>query len=407
MNEAPLALFPGAAACYDAAMTLLTTTEQLVAFCESLQGAEYIAIDTEFLREKTFWPQLCLVQIAGPREAVAIDPLSDDMDLAPLYDLLEDPKILKVFHAARQDVEIFCHLTGKVPTPIFDTQVAAMVCGFGESVGYETLVAKLAGARVDKSSRFTDWSARPLTERQLTYALSDVTHLRPAYEKLKRRLERSGRAQWLEEEMTVLADPATYTVEPEEAWRRLKPKSGKPRFLGVLQELAAWREREAQRRDIPRARVIRDDALLEIAAHAPADIDDLARTRGLGRGFAESRQGADVLAAVARGLAKPESELPTLEPRDENPPGLGPIVELLRVLLRMVCEEENVAPKLIASAADLEAIAASDAADVPALHGWRREVFGEKALGLKHGRMALAIVGRRVIAVPTIIQGKE
>lgn len=388
-------------------MTLLTTTDQLVAFCESLQGAEFIAIDTEFLREKTFWPQLCLVQIAGPRDAVAIDPLSEEMDLAPLYELLENPNILKVFHAARQDVEIFCHLTGKVPAPMFDTQVAAMVCGFGESVGYETLVAKLAGARVDKSSRFTDWSARPLTERQLTYALSDVTHLRPAYEKLKRRLERSGRAAWLEEEMAVLADPATYSVEPDQAWRRLKPRSGKPRFLGVLQELAAWREREAQRRDVPRARILRDDALMEIAAHAPADVDELARTRGLGRGFAESRQGADVLAAVSRGLNMAESDLPQLEPREENPPGLGPIVELLRVLLRMVCEEENVAPKLIASGSDLEAVAADDEADVPALHGWRRQVFGEKALALKHGRMALAIVAKRVIAVPTIIESKE
>lgn len=385
-------------------MTLLTTTEQLSAFRESLRGAEYVTVDTEFLREKTFWPQLCLVQLAGPRQAVAVDPLSEDMDLAPLYDLLDDPTILKVFHAARQDVEIFHHLTGRVPTPMFDTQVAAMVCGFGESVGYETLVSKLAGARVDKSSRFTDWSARPLTERQLIYALSDVTHLRPAYEKLKRRLERTGRAHWLEEEMAVLSDPATYVVEPEESWRRLKPKTTKPRFLGVLQELAAWREREAQRRDMPRSRILRDDALLEIAAHAPADIDELARTRGLGRNFAEGRQGADVLAAVERGQNKPESELPRLEPREDNPPGIAPIVELLRVLLRMVSDEQHVAPKLVASAADLEAVAADDNAAVPALTGWRREVFGEKALALKHGRMALAIVGKRVFAAPTIIE---
>lgn len=385
-------------------MTLLTTTAQLSAFCDSLQGAGYITIDTEFLREKTFWPQLCLVQIAGPKSAVAIDPLAPGMDLAPLFALLADKSILKVFHAARQDVEIFHHLTGSVPTPMFDTQVAAMVCGFGESVGYETLVTKLAGARIDKSSRFTDWSARPLTERQLVYALSDVTHLRPAYEKLKRRLERTGRSHWLEEEMAVLEDPATYVVEPDESWRRLKPKSNKPRFLGVLQELAAWREREAQRRDMPRSRVLRDETLLEIAAHAPRDIDELARTRGMGRGFAEGWQGTDVLAAVVRGLEKPDSELPVLEPRDENPPGLAPIVELLRVLLRMVCEEENVAPKLVASAADLEAVAADDNAAVPALHGWRREVFGDKAVALKHGRMALAIVGRRVCIVPTVVE---
>ncbi|HYH20757.1 MAG TPA: ribonuclease D [Azospirillum sp.] len=381
-------------------MTLITTTSELDAFCRGLAGADYITVDTEFLREKTYYPQLCLIQVAGPDGAVAIDPLADGIDLGSLLDVLVDPNVLKVFHAARQDVEIFFHLTGKIPHPLFDTQVAAMVCGFGESVGYETLVTKLAGARIDKSSRFTDWSARPLTERQLTYALSDVIHLRPAFEKLRKRLCRTGRAHWLEEEMAVLTNPATYTVEPETSWLRLKVRTNKPRFMAILKELAAWREREAQRRDLPRSRVLRDEALLEIAAHAPTTVDDLARTRGMGRGFAEGKQGADVLAAVQRGLDIPESECPRVEAREELPPGLTPIIELLRVLLKMKCDENHVASKLVASAADLESIAADDHADVPALHGWRRELFGEDALALKHGRIALAVQDRRVRIVP-------
>jgi ribonuclease D len=381
-------------------MTLITTTEDLDAFCRRVKGSDYITVDTEFMREKTFWPKLCLVQIAGEEEAAAVDPLAEGIDLSPLFDLLADPGVLKVFHAARQDVEIFYHLTGRIPEPLFDTQVAAMVCGFGESVGYETLIAKLAGARVDKSSRFTDWSNRPLTERQLAYALSDVTHLRPAYEKLRKRLARTGRAHWLDEEMAVLTDPATYRVEPEEAWRRLKVRSDKPRFLAILRELAAWREREAQRKDIPRSRVLRDEALLEIASHAPATVDDLARTRGLGRSVAEGRWGQELLAAVQRGRDLPPEEGPSVEPRIEPPPGLAPIVELLRVLLKMKCEEQQVATKLVANAGDLEAIAADDEAPVPALRGWRRELFGEDALALKHGRLALAIRDKRVRIVP-------
>ncbi len=381
-------------------MTPITTTEDLDAFCTRLREAEYITVDTEFMREKTFWPKLCLVQVAGPDEAAIIDPMAPGIDLKPLFDLMVEPGVLKVFHAARQDVEIFVHLTGQVPKPIFDTQVAAMVCGFGESVGYETLISKLAGARVDKSSRFTDWAQRPLTDRQLQYALSDVTHLRPAYERLKRKLDKTDRAHWLEEEMAVLTDPATYTVEPEEAWRRLKVRTDKPRFLAVLREVAAWREREAQRKDMPRSRVLRDEALLEIAAHAPTSVDDLARTRGLGRSVAEGRWGVELLAAVQRGLDLPASDCPAVEPRVEPPPGLAPIVDLLRVLLKMRCEDQQVAPKLVANGGDLEAIAADDEADVPALKGWRRELFGEDAIALKHGRMALAIEKKRVKLVP-------
>jgi ribonuclease D len=297
-------------------------------------------------------------------------------------------------------VEIFYNLTGEVPKPLFDTQIAAMVCGFGDSVGYETLISRLAGARVDKSSRFTDWSARPLTERQLVYALSDVTHLRPAYEKLKRKLARTGREHWLEEEIAVLTDPATYRVEPEESWKRLKVRTDKPRFLAILKEISAWREREAQRKDLPRSRILRDEALLEIASHAPTTVDDLARTRGLGRSVAEGRWGTEMLAAVERGIATPVADCPTGEPRVELPPGLTPIVELLRVLLKMKCEDEEVASKLVANSGDLEAIAADDDAPVTALKGWRRELFGEAALALKHGRLALAIQDKRVKLVP-------
>ena len=381
-------------------MSLITTTGALADFCGRQADTGFVTVDTEFLREKTYWPQLCLIQVAGPGEAVAIDPLADGLDLAPLFDLLANPKVLKVFHAARQDVEIFHHLTGRVPAPLFDTQVAAMVCGFGESASYETLVSKLAGVRLDKSSRFTDWSLRPLTERQLAYALSDVVHLRPIYEKLHRRLVKSGRTDWLDRELAVLTDPATYTADPETQWKRFKLRSAKPRFRAILRELAAWREREAQARDLPRGRLVRDEALLEIAAHAPTTVDDLARVRGLGRSFAEGKLGGDLLAAVARGLAVPDALCPREETALDAAPGTGPMIDLLRVLLKMKSEDHHVAAKLIASAADLEAIAADDEAKVPALSGWQREVFGKDALALKHGTLALAISGNRLKLVP-------
>jgi ribonuclease D len=379
---------------------LITTTDALNAFRERLRGAPFVTVDTEFLREKTYYPQLCLVQVGGPDEAAAIDPLAPGIDLSALFDLMDDVATLKVFHAARQDVEIFLHLTGRIPTPIFDTQIAAMVCGFGESVSYEQLAGRLAGVRIDKSSRFTDWSARPLTDRQVVYALSDVIHLRPVYEKLERRITKSGRDPWLAEEVAILADPGTYRVDPDQAWRRFRLRSSeKPRFLAVLKELAAWREREAQRKDLPRNRVLRDEALLEIAAHAPSEVDDLARTRGFGRSAAEGRYGQEILQAVERGLAMLPDDVPRPDTRPEPPGGIGPTVELLKVLLKLVCDEAEVAAKLVASSADLEAIASSDDADVPAMHGWRRELFGERAVGLKTGRTALAIRGRRVVAV--------
>ena len=372
-------------------MTMITDTESLAAFCRHLKDAPYITVDTEFMREKTYWPILCLVQLAGPDDAKAVDPLAPGIDLQPLFDLLADPAVLKVFHAARQDVEIFHHLSGSVPVPIFDTQVAAMVCGFGDSVSYETLAAQLARARIDKSLRFTDWAQRPLTERQLHYALADVTHLRPAYEKLQARLTRDGRTAWLAEEMAILCDPVTYLMDPEDAWRRLRPRSTSPRFLMVLKELAAWREREARERDLPRQRVMRDETLMEVAAHAPTNADDLARTRGLSKGTAEGRHGTAVLEVIQRALATPESQWPEAAPKAVLPRGLGPVVDLLRVLLKLKSDQHDVAQRLLASTADLEAIAADDDADVPAMHGWRRQLFGEDALKLKHGRIGLAL----------------
>ena len=377
-------------------MTPITTSDALAAFCARQEGADFVTVDTEFMRDKTYWPKLCLVQVAGPDEHAAIDAMAPGIDLKPLLDLVTVAPILKVFHAARQDIEIFVRLAGRVPAPIFDTQVAAMVCGFGDSVAYDTLVAKLADARIDKSSRYTDWQHRPLTQRQIDYALSDVIYLRRVYAKLHRRLERSGRTHWLEDELGVLTHADTYRTDPEIAWQRIKIRGGNARFLAVLRELAAWREREAQRRDIPRNRILRDDSLLDLAAHPPGSLDDLARGRGVGRGVAEGRLGNDILAAVARAVASDPATWPSLPPRPEIPQGLGPLTDLLRVLLKTKCEVHDVAQRLVANADDLELIAADDDADVPALKGWRREVFGEDALKLKHGRLSLGAEGSQI-----------
>ncbi len=380
-------------------MTIISDTGTLAAFCRRLARETFVTVDCEFMREKTYWSQLCLLQMAGSDEAAAVDTLAPGLDLAPVLELFAEPGLLKVFHAGRQDIEIFHHLNGAVPAPIFDTQVAAMVCGFGDAASYETLVAKLAKGRVDKSARFTDWAHRPLTRRQIDYAISDVTHLRVIYEKLRHRLEKSGRAPWVGEEMAVLADPATYRADPREAWRRLKLRRGTPRFVAILREIAAWRENEAQRRDVPRNRVVRDEALLEIAAHAPSGPEELARTRGLSGGFAGGAMGKAVLAAVARGQALPEADCPRPPEKEETPRGIGPVVDLLKVLLKMKCESHNVAQKLVASTADLQRIAVDDGADVPALRGWRRQVFGEDALDLKHGRIALVVEDKALAAV--------
>jgi ribonuclease D len=380
-------------------MTIITDTQALAEFCRRQHGADFVAVDTEFMRERTYWPILCLVQVAGPAEAAAIDALAPGIDLAPLLALMADERSLKVFHAARQDVEIFVNLSGSVPAPLFDTQIAAMVCGFGDAASYETLVAKLARASLDKSSRFTDWSHRPLTERQVRYALGDVVHLRTVYEKLQQLLASNGRALWFAEEMAVLCDPATYRTEPGEAWRRFRLRGRvDPRFFGVLREVAAWREAAAQLRNLPRGRIVRDEAVLEIAAHLPKTIEALARTRSLGKGVAEGRLGGEILDAVQHGLASSGAVEPPPS-RAETPPGLGPLVELLRVLLKHRCEAHQVAQKLIASADDLEAIAADDQAGVPALSGWRYEIFGKDAIALKRGRLALTVRDHRIALV--------
>jgi ribonuclease D len=386
-------------------MTLLADPGSAAAFCRRLAKASYVTVDTEFIRERTYWPRLCLLQMAGPDEAAAIDPLAKGMDLSPVFELLRNQKVLKVFHAARQDIEIFYHLSGAIPGPLFDTQVAGMVCGFGEAVAYETLVAKLARAQIDKSVRFTDWAHRPLAKRQIDYALADVLHLRAVYEELRRRLEESGRASWLDEEMAVLTDPGTYRLDPKEAWRRIKTRSHNRRLLTILRELAAWREIEAQARDVPRNRVLRDGALLEIAAHAPDSKSELARCRSVSHGLAQGPAGTAILEAVARGAALPQEQCPEAPPRLEVPGGLKPVIELLKVLLKMKCEDYGVAQKLVASGADLEMLAVDDEAPIPALHGWRREVFGEDALALKRGRLALTVRRRRVKLVPASSHG--
>ncbi len=381
-------------------MPMISNTASLQEFCQNLSGAEFITIDTEFMREKTYWPQLCLIQIAGPDDARVIDALAEGIDLSPLFDFLDDQSILKVFHAARQDLEIFHHLTGRLPQPVFDTQVAAMVCGFGDSVGYETLVTKLTSAQVDKGSRFTDWTARPLRERQLNYALADVTHLRDVYMKIRKKLGHNGRETWLAEEMAILTSPNTYEADPNTIYKRIKSGNARPKTLVILRELAAWRESEAQRRNLPRNRVIRDEQLLEIAHHPPSKSADLARIRGLGKKFADGVFGDAIIKAVKRGQDTPEKDWPQQKRRPKLPSGTGPASQLLKVLLKMRCDEYEVAQKLLASSEDIENIAAyGEKADVPALAGWRHQVFGEDALRLLRGEIALAFKNNHAVIV--------
>ncbi len=381
-------------------MSVITTTAQLETFIGRAKKADYVTLDTEFMRERTYWPRLCLIQVGLEDEAVAIDPLSPDLDLAPFYDFANDRSVLKVFHAGRQDLEIFHHETGTLPSPIFDTQVAAMVCGFGESVGYDALVRKIVGAEIDKGSRFADWSQRPLKQQMIDYALGDVTHLRAIYRYFRDRLEESGRAGWLDEEMRVLTTPETYVNQPREAWRRLKIKTDKPRFLAVLREIAAWREEEAQKRDIPRGRVLKDETLMDIAAQTPRQPGDLNKIRGIPRGFGESRHGKAVLNAVQTALELDPADMPhRKKKKKELPPGIAPIVEMLKVLLKLRCEEHEVAAKLVANTEDLQLLAADDKADIDAMHGWRYEVFGRDALALKRGKLGLRIENRRITVV--------
>lgn len=370
-------------------MQPITTTNELFALCDRLKSAEFVTVDTEFLRDNTYYSKLCLIQIADDNEAVAIDPLADGIDLTPFFDLMANKDVIKVLHACRQDLEIFVNMNGEVPEPIFDTQVAAMVCGFGDSVGYETLVNKLSGGQLDKSARYTDWSKRPLTDAQLSYALGDVTHLRTIYRKLKRELENTGRESWVEEELAPLKDKNLYTIVPVDAWQRLKVRTNKPRFLGILKALAEWREIEAQQRDIPRNRVAKDETLFEIAAHPPKDAKQLDRIRGVPNGFSRSRAGKTLMDALQIGLNMPENELPKIakaKPRPATPP----MADLLKVLLKIKCEQARVATRMVASAQELEAWAAEPhKTDLRALHGWRDDIFGKDARKLMKGDLAL------------------
>lgn len=381
-------------------MDMITTTEALAAFCARLAAHDFVTVDTEFLRETTYWPELCLIQMAGPEDDGIVDPLAQGIDLQPFYDLMADTSVVKVFHAARQDIEIIVNRGDLVPHPIFDTQVAAMVCGFGDSISYDQLVSRITGAQIDKSSRFTDWSRRPLSDKQLDYALADVTHLRDVYAELLGRLTAEGRSHWVADEMAILESRSTYEIDPADAWRRLKMRVRKPIELCVLQHIAAWREREARSRNVPRGRILKDDALYEVAQQQPKTGEALGRLRTIPRGWERSAQGVKLTEIVSQALETPKEELPKLPRQRQAPEGAQAAVELLRVLLKLTVERENVAAKIIATADDLEAIAAQgDDADVGALKGWRRELFGERALKLIRGELALKFSGKKVDAV--------
>ena len=381
-------------------MTLITETSKLIDACERFSRDSFLAIDTEFMRERTYYPQLCLIQIAGKDEAVTVDALATKINLNPILDLMANHKIIKVFHACRQDMEIFFNLNRRIPFPVFDTQIGAMVCGYGESVGYDKLVRQITGVQIDKSSRFTDWSHRPLSKQQLNYALSDVTHLRTVYESLLNQLEKNGRINWLNEEFQNVLNPKTYDIPLDQIWKRLKIKNGRPKFLILVRELCAFREKEAQNRNIPRNRVIRDDVLLDIAARSPSSSVDLAKVRSLSTQFAEGRLGKSILRVVAEASNIPESDAPQLEKLNKSKPQKPALIELLKVLLKHKSEDNNVAQKLIASTADLEAIAENDNANVLALNGWRKDVFGDDALLLKSGKIALSAAGDRIRVIP-------
>lgn len=381
-------------------MRVITSTSDLTDTCSRLTEGDFVAVDTEFMREQTFWPDLCLIQLAGPDVEVIVDPMAPGIDLKPFYGLMADTRVVKVFHAARQDVEIVYSEAGLIPAPIFDTQIAAMVCGFGESVSYVNLVKKITGRDLDKSSRFTDWSRRPLTDKQLVYALGDVTHLRDIYTHLKTELENTGRETWLDEEMAELTSPATYESHPENAWQRLKMRVKNRKALAVLIELAAWRERMAQAQDVPRGRILRDEALYDIANQQPTTPEKLSELRTLSDGFARSQRAKDIIDAVAKGLARDPKTVPALTHSQPMSAEATATMELLKVLLKASAARHRVAPRLIADAEDLERIASEAEPDVPALRGWRRQLFGEDALKLKRGELALTLARGEVLAMP-------
>jgi len=377
-------------------MRIITTTDDLTEFSAAIRKQPYVAVDTEFMREKTYWPILCLIQAAAGKEEAIIDPLAPDIDLAPFFEVMTDKSVIKVFHAARQDVEIFHHLTGDVPTPLFDSQVAAMACGFGDQIGYEPLMRSLLNAKIDKGSRFTDWARRPLTDAQLTYALSDVTYLRDAYPKIMKMLEPDNRDRWVAEEMDALLNPDIYFTKPEDAWKRLKLRNIRTAELGPLMKLAEWREQEAQQKNVPRSRILKDEAIFELARLRPETSKDMARARSIGNGFERSKAADGILKAITEGIKIDRTLLPKLEQKERNETPPADVMDLLRVLLKRQCEAFDVAPKLIASSSDIEAIALRDDADVPAMKGWRSEIFGDLALKLKRGEIALKLNNGKV-----------
>lgn len=385
---------------------MIETTAALAEACTELAKSEFITIDTEFLRETTFWPELCLVQMASPTLEVLVDPLAKGIDLTPMFELMANPNVVKVFHAARQDIEIIYHLGGLIPHPIFDTQVAAMVCGFGDSISYDQLVQKIKNVQIDKSSRFTDWSRRPLTEKQLDYALADVTHLRDVYLALKAQLEREGRSLWLTEEMDILESRDTYDMHPDDAWLRLKSRLRKPTELAIIKFVAAWREREARSRNVPRSRVLKDDAIFEIAQQQPKDAEALSRLRTIPKGWERSASGTAIIETVNAALALPKEEMPKAPRHSHAPEGTGAAVELLKVLLKLTADKHGVAAKVIANSDDLDKIASEgEKATVAALSGWRRELFGDVALKLINGEVALRFAGKKVEAVEVAANG--
>lgn len=377
-------------------ITAITETGPLNDLCDKLSEATYITVDTEFLREKTYYPKLCLIQVASREVEAVIDPLAEDLDMSSFYDLMKNESILKVFHAARQDMEIFFQKMDALPKPLFDSQVAAMVLGYGDQAGYETLVNKVLGKQVDKSARFTDWSMRPLSQKQLNYAQSDVTHLRDIYETFAKKLEEMGRTSWVEAETAYLIDPATYTVIPEECWKRVKSRGTEPRFLAVLREVAAWREREAQGRDIPKNRILRDEALLDIAGTKPRDINALKKIRGVSDGFAEGKMGRGLIEVIDIAMGLDSDDLPRLPRKPRLPDGIGPLTDLLKVLLKRQSERHLIAARVVATSDDLEKLASQDNPEIPAMSGWRWEVFGKRALELKSGKLAITAKGKDI-----------
>jgi len=380
-------------------MELITSTDALAQFCARARQFDFVTVDTEFLRETTYWPKLCLLQAATPDEAILVDPLADGLSLQPFFELLADPGVVKVFHAARQDIEIFVKLAGVVPQNIFDTQIAASVCGFGDSVSYDNLVRSVTGVELDKSSRFTDWSHRPLSEKQRLYALADVTHLRDIYVKLSQQVEDAGRQDWVEDELAILRSIDTYVIKPENAWERFKTKLSRPRDLAALQLIAAWRERRAQETDQPRSRILKDDALVELAMQRPQAPEAFDKLRAVQRGFGRSAAAQEIIALVKQVEAMSKAELPPAVARYRGPSPKGAVGDLVRVLLKAVSEEHGVAARILATSDDIDALVLDDEADVPALRGWRRKLFGDKALAIKHGRLALAATRKGVVVI--------